>query len=352
MSESEPRQLLCLPLEEWPAGDRAAWIAGHRRGDLLEEDGLAANWVRPTSVLIATGYGRFLSYLAQVEDLVPRETPATRITAARVDAYVVELRGRNASSTVAARLLQLERAAAVMAPASEWGWLRRIKNRLHRMATPARDDRARLPAGVAVLDLAITLMQRGEGDTGTTRQKAIWFRDGLMIAVLCFCAPRARNLAETVIAINLQHHGGNWWLCYGPQETKTHRPIELPLPEFLNDSIERYLTQHRPRLAQLTENEDALWLSFRGRPLTAKQVGRLVSRTTQRELGNAINPHLFRKLIPTELAINDPEHVGIAQAVLGHADYRTTERAYNLARALDAARRYQQLLASLQEPYR
>ena len=38
----------------------------------------------------------------------------------------------------------------------------------------------------------------------------------------------------------------------------------------------------------------------------------------------------------------------MARAVLGHADYRTTERAYNMARALDAARRYQLVLASLQ----
>ncbi len=70
----------------------------------------------------------------------------------------------------------------------------------------------------------------------------------------------------------------------------------------------------------------------------------MISGRTRRELGRAVDPHLFRKLIPTELAIHDPEHVGVAQAMLGHADYRTTERAYNMARALDAARRYQLVL--------
>jgi integrase/recombinase XerD len=349
MTGSEGQRRRCLPVEQWPAPDREAWVAAHRRGGLLEEDGLAANWAHETNTLIAAGYGRFLSYLAQVEDLAPQEAPASRITRARVEAYVAELRWLNHSSTVAARLQQLERAASVMAPAAGWGWLRRLKNRLSRLATPARDDRARLPPGDTLLKLAMALMQRGEGESGTTLQKAIWFRDGLMIAVLCFCAPRARNLAGTVIAVNLQRRGDGWWLYYGPHETKTHRPIELPLPECLNSSVARYLAHHRPRLTRLTGDKDAMWLSRRGRPFT-RDVGKVIAATTRRELGKTVNPHLFRKLIPTELAIHDPEHVGVSQAVLGHADYRITERAYNMARALDAARRYQVVLASLQEP--
>jgi integrase/recombinase XerD len=68
---------------------------------------------------------------------------------------------------------------------------------------------------------------------------------------------------------------------------------------------------------------------------------------TERELGRDINPHLFRKIISTELAIRDPAHVGIAQPLLGHADYRTTQQAYNLGRALDAARRHHSVLQAI-----
>jgi hypothetical protein len=57
-------------------------------------------------------------------------------------------------------------------------------------------------------------------------------------------------------------------------------------------------------------------------------------------------------MIPTELAIHDPEHVRIAQPLLGHGDYRTTQQAYNLGRALDAARRYQRVLRSIRQPNR
>ena len=91
----------------------------------------------------------------------------------------------------------------------------------------------------------------------------------------------------------------------------------------------------------------AFWISDGRQPLTAKGIGRCVSAVTQRELGRALNPHLFRKIIPTELAIRDPAHVGVAQALLGHADYRTTQQAYNLGRALDAAGRHHAVVQSI-----
>ena len=48
-----------------------------------------------------------------------------------------------------------------------------------------------------------------------------------------------------------------------------------------------------------------------------------------------------------ELAIHDPEHVGVAQPLLGHADYRSTERSYNLGRAIDAARRHHGVIRAI-----
>ncbi len=35
--------------------------------------------------------------------------------------------------------------------------------------------------------------------------------------------------------------------------------------------------------------------------------------------------------------------------LLGHADYRTTQRAYNLGRALDTARHHQEVIRSIRE---
>jgi len=66
------------------------------------------------------------------------------------------------------------------------------------MATPAHDDRARLMPALTLLDLATTLMERAETETAVSpRRRALLFRDGLMIAMLCAWAPRARNFATS-----------------------------------------------------------------------------------------------------------------------------------------------------------
>jgi integrase len=172
-----------------------------------------------------------------------------------------------------------------------------------------------------------------------------------MLAVLTVCPKRAKTMAAMTIGTTLQRRGREWWAAFGPADMKNKRHFEAPLPG-QTVLIDSYLECYRPLLVVRSTPPvagNALWISFTGKPLTAKEVGRVVSRITKRELGRDLNPHLFRKLVPTELAIHDPEHVGIAQPLLGHADYRTTQRAYNLGRALDAARRHHELLSDLRK---
>jgi site-specific recombinase XerD len=238
-----------------------------------------------------------------------------------------------------------------MDPAAELAWLRKIHARLRRASSPARDDRARLVPAATLFDLATTLMRRAETQTDQPdRRRALWFRDGLMIAVLCAWAPRARNVAETIIGVSLQRRGTAWWAVFGAEQTKNKRPIEVPLPDDFTPWIERYLDFYRPQLIARSAASivgDAFWISDRGKPLTPKGIGFCVSGVTKRELGRSVNPHLFRKIIATELAIRDPAHVGIAQPILGHATYTTTQQAYNLGRSIDAARRYQAVLTDV-----
>jgi integrase len=339
---------LCLPIEAWPLGDRDAWTAAHRRGGLLDDDGLAAHWAPATSQIVAGGYGRFLSFLIEVGDQF--EAPGRRITRPRVEAYIAHLRQQNHASTVAARILQLSRAARVMAPDSDWKWLQRIHSRLRHMSTPARDDRARLVPAATLSALWLALVQRAEqAENLSDRRRALLFRDGLMIAVLCLCPIRAKNMAAMAIGTTLEKRGEEWWVAFPSADMKNRRPYEAPLPG-LARWIDRYLDRHRPYLTARSGSSvivNALWISDTGKPLSPKQVGQLVSRRTKQELGRDLNPHLFRKMVSTELAIHDPEHVGVAQPLLGHADYRTTEAAYNLGRAIDAARRHHQVVRAI-----
>jgi integrase/recombinase XerD len=341
---------ICLPVSDWPLAEREAWDVAHRRGGLLDDDGLAANWRPASSLMTARGYGRFLSFLIVIGDLDPSEIPATRITRPRVENYVAHLRQLNHSSTVAMLATQLAEAARVMAPSVDWRWLRRIQSRLQRMSTPAHDYRSRLVPAAAVFDLHRDLVRRAEEGKGLSDLKrALMFRDGALLAVFCVSGIRAKNMASIAIGGSLQRRGNEWWLVFRADEMKSKRPHETPLPG-LTGLLDQYIEHYRPILiARATPPvaANALWLSARGKRASPCQIWSFVSRRTKRELGRALSPLLLRKLPATELAINDPEHVGVAQPILGHTNYSMTQRAYNLGRAIDAARRHHDVLRAI-----
>src|SRR3954469_6498074 len=124
---------------------------------------------------------------------------------------------------------------------------------------------------------------------------------------------------------------------FAQHETKGGRPIELTLPVQLTKYIARYLDHYRPHLLA-GGTSDRLWISNVGTDMAEISIYFRVRKLTEREFGVARNPHSFRDGVPTSLALDDPKHVGAASAILGHCDPRVTERHYNLARSIEAAR--------------
>ena len=178
------------------------------------------------------------------------------------------------------------------------------------------------------------------------------FRDGLMIAFLAARPVRISNLADIELDRHAERQGEFYWLVYPAKEMKNRRALEFPLPREMTVSMQQYLELYRPLLLSRTGrwnrgSHDGLWVSRDGSKLVRGRIREIVARHTERRIGWAINPHLFRDAAATSVAIEDPEHVGIVAAILGHGDYRTAERYYNQADALAASRRYHQVLESL-----
>ena len=74
-------------------------------------------------------------------------------------------------------------------------------------------------------------------------------------------------------------------------ETKSKRPDERPVPEILTSHIDRWLKHWR---ILFRNPDDAFWPSIKCGPLAYTYVGHIITETTRRELGVAVNPHLFR----------------------------------------------------------
>ena len=165
-----------------------------------------------------------------------------------------------------------------------------------------------------------------------------------MIALLSLCPIRLRNLAELRLGRQLRRIGDCWWIILEAAETKSGRPDERPVPEVLTGSIDRWLRNWRTLFRR---PDDAFWPSTKGGSLAYTYVGHIITETTRRELGVAVNPHLFRDCAVFTVATAAGDRMGIASGLLQHTDPRTTEKHYNKGATIGAVRRYQQIVDQL-----
>ncbi|MGE3703173.1 MAG: tyrosine-type recombinase/integrase [Hyphomicrobiaceae bacterium] len=295
---------------------------------------------------MAEGYGYALAWLAQHGSLIADTPPEARWTADTVQAYIANLQARVRPATVHNRVLNLERALAVLAPHSDRSMLRRAIRSLD--CTPDRaGKRVRLQDSDRLVELGFKLMADAEaGVHKNARKNAAVYRDGLQIALLALRSTRKGNFSSIQIGTHLVWQQGAWWLIFQGNETKTHQPIELPFPEQLVPALTRYLDHYRPLLAGNRYRGDRLWISYWFKPQAAHSIQLQVVDRTRAAFGRSINPHLFRDCLATSIAIHDPENVRMAAALLGHRSFATTERHYNLARTLQAARSYQHVISA------
>ena len=78
-------------------------------------------------------------------------------------------------------------------------------------------------------------------------------------------------------------------------------------------------------------------------------VGAIITETTRRELGIAVNPHLFRDCAVFTVAHNAGSEMGVASALLQHTDPRVTETHYNRGANVEAVRSFHQILMAIDE---
>src|SRR5262249_31883735 len=104
--------------------------------------------------------------------------------------------------------------------------------------------------------------------------------------------------------------------------------------------------RYRPVLLQGAQT-NSFWITKQGRPMKGFSVSRRISELTRRHLGLAISPHLFRHALATSIAIESPDQVRMATALLGHAYLSTTDRYYDMSGSLQASRAHNGLIAGL-----
>lgn len=179
----------------------------------------------------------------------------------------------------------------------------------------------------------------------TKLARACQVRNGLMLALLGFCPIRRKNFTALEIGRSFRKIKNQWWIVLPASQTKEKRVDERPIDELLTPIIERYLGQHRPVLARSDNAASALWLSANnGAPLTAKEVARVISKTTLSAVGMKVSPHLFRTSAASSAATHGSENPYLASALLHHTDPSVTNAHYNRTTSFSAGENFRQIV--------
>ena len=343
---SGTRRRLCLPTSEWPAEDQKAWARILRTGDILDDAGPAAHWAPATRHKYWRGYGRWIRFLGDSGWLDEGALPEDRVTRDAVSAYLDDLVGR-APYTIIGRVAELHAVISAIAPTRDWRWLREVISRLRARGPVGGDKSGRIVHSARLYEAGVDYMNKIDGkDAKASVMKATRYRDGLIVALLAARPIRLRNLAMIRIGRHLKPIGDGYVLAFDAGETKTKRPLEVPVPVELVDPLLRYLDHYRPRLLN-GANSDRLWITQYRIPMSESCLYGRIVRVTQKLVGVRINPHLFRDCAATTLAIEDPDHVRMIAPLLGHTTLRTAEIHYNQARSLEASRLHQKSVIAL-----
>jgi integrase len=333
----------CWHVDTWPALDRNAWILGLTPGDPFDDNPRYGASLRTASQgKIRRGYGRWLDFLAAQAWLDPLQPPLARVTRARLRAYFGALRAAgNADYTLIGRFSELEAAMKIMAPGQPTAWIRRPKGPTI-YATLRKTKRALLVPDAGVLyDWALSIMEAA-GWASTARAVLIDWRDGLLLAMFAARARRLRPMAALRIGDELVQREDCYRIDLPAHLVKTGTPDRFDLPTQLTPYIRHYLDVIRPALLQGRQH-DALWISHRGDPLTAKAIQHQVTRRTRARFGTGFGPHRFRHAIGTTAPMRDPDHPGVGAELLG-ISREVLEQHYNRAGQSRAARMMDQTL--------
>ncbi len=356
-----------LPFEDWPQIHQERWLKALEYSGPFRPAGRAAHW-RPHSISkTRKGFGVFLSWNIQKGRSISDTAPEDLITESSVDAYLTDVEATNNGWTPYNRAQELYDAIRVMTPhlkEAEWNWLRIGFENLRLTAVPHRNKVERLKLAWQIEELALSLLEDAEtlpqknyhkGTGITTLERAMLYRDGLALLFMIRRPFRIKNFASIRMGKQLFLDSATGLLSFAASEMKTKRSIEVPLPDHVVIALHRYVTHYRPILLTTSGKAkhietNALWISRDGTELAERSLHNVFRRRTEEEFGKPIPPHWFRDIDVTTLTRHNPEDARLASIILGHSDPEVTNRHYNHALHIDAAKRHLDVLSEWQTP--
>ena len=335
-----------LPIAEWPKADRMGWEQALKPTDRLKRGGAASHLAPVSQADIANRYGLYLDFVQRNGRLDRAKGAMTLVTPDNVNEFIAELKARVRSGTVWNSVYKLRRAAQLIAPKGDFGWLTEIEKDVALVMIP-RTKADRWVLTERLVEAGLVLMREAETFGKTPMARAVGVRNGLLIVLLALHPIRIKNFAALAIGETFVNVSDRWWLHVPADEAKSDRVDQRQVPEFITDLVNKYVNTHRKVLSRGNAEEPALWLSSTsGRRMTTKNLGTLISKLTRETIGVDVSPHLFRTAGASTAAVYGGKYPNLGSALLGHRDQGVTEEHYNRATSLAAGDTYAAIAAT------
>lgn len=338
---------LILKVAGWPEIDRKLWEQAFISEDLFDKGGAFASWSADTRRIHAQSYGSWLSFLLRTQPERLNLPPTERITKDIANAFINEGKQRLKLRSISNQILSLAVIAKGFDEDGDWTWLFRAARALYEQSNP-HQLKPPIPISAAELfEWSLTILNRVEDmPSPDPLANAMRFRQALMVGLLIARPVRVRAFMAMTVSQHIEVSDHGMVLAFSAEDMKDRKARRFPFPEPLLPFMRLYLDVHRPTLLQGNES-DALWISQRGGPMSIDSVTGGLAQLTNRVFGLTLRPHKFRHIAATSIATYAPEHVGIIRDILGHATLRMAERHYNRATAVEASRKFQEVLRNL-----
>lgn len=225
-------------------------------------------------------------------------------------------------------------------------------NQLRAEPSDRRRTQARTQHTTDIVELGMSLMKQAVEQRGdaTPHQRAVLYRDGLIIVFMALAVPRRNTVAVMRLGQHLVRQQDGYKIAWSGAEMKEERPHDAKLgPEF-SALIQRYLDEFRLLLAATAKTprpdaNAAVWFNKRGGPLSSRGIYDLIVERTGAAFDESMFPHAFRHSAATTLVLERPDLIKLVTPLLQHRDSSSREL-YVLADQVEAGHRYGAEIAS------
>lgn len=148
-------------------------------------------------------------------------------------------------------------------------------------------------------------------------------RDYTILATLCWTGLRVGELASLIFDDLLIGGHMKTSLMVRAEVSKSGRTREIPMGKRLRDILQDYLNWLEKKIGSIKPEYPIFQQLDRIRPISTRQIERIIKKMSKESIGKAIHPHILRHTFATNLMrVTD---IRIVQEILGHTNLASTQ---------------------------